>query len=105
MSNDNNETIISAVQKVQEADAEKARKALGLPKPQKPVSIDNAVADMKRQLAKESKNNLIRQWIGLYAQVVQLAQENEKLKSQLKLKTEASASANNEANASEGDSK
>ena len=52
-------------------------------------SIENAVADMKRQLRTESKSYLIRTWIGLYAQVVQLTKEIEVLKNQ---KTESSDS-------------
>ena len=47
------------------------------------ANLENAIADMKRQLAKESKNSLIRQWIGLYAQVIQLTQENLALKKAL----------------------
>ena len=52
-------------------------------------SIENAIADMKRQLRTESKSYLIRTWIGLYAQVVQLTKEIEVLKNQ---KTESSDS-------------
>ena len=50
---------------------------------QQMANLENAIADMKRQLAKESKNSLIRQWIGLYAQVIQLNQEIETLKKAL----------------------
>lgn len=59
-------------------------------------NLENAIADMKRQLRTESKSALIRQWIGLYAQVIQLSEENQKLKVQLKQNTVASAPANNE---------
>ncbi len=46
-------------------------------------SIDNAIADIKRQLRSESKSDLIRQWVALYAQVTQLLVENDKLKKEL----------------------
>ena len=42
-------------------------------------NLDNAVADMKRQLRQESKSYLIRTWIGLYAQVIQLSKQTENL--------------------------
>jgi hypothetical protein len=60
-------------------------------KPSNP--IDNAVADMKRQLRGESKSNLIRQWIGLYAQVIQLGQENSRLKQLMSANTNTEAGA------------
>jgi hypothetical protein len=45
--------------------------------------IETAIADMKRQLRAESKNELIRTWLLLYAQKVFLEIENDKLKSKL----------------------
>ena len=60
----------------------------------KVTNLENAIADMKRQLRAESKASLIRQWIGLYAQVVQLEKENETLKEEnKKLKTAESSAA------------
>lgn len=36
-------------------------------------NLDQAIADMKRQLRLESKAYLVKSWIGLYAQNVQYA--------------------------------
>lgn len=55
-------------------------------------NLDNALADLKRQLRAESKGYLIKSWIGLYAQNVQLLQENENLKKLFKTISESSGS-------------
>ena len=36
----------------------------------KAPKLENAIADMKRQLRSESKSTLIKQWVSLYAQTV-----------------------------------
>lgn len=62
-------------------------------KSQRLQNIENAVADVKRQLRAESKSEIIRQWIALYAQTVNLAEENQKLQKQIdKLKQAQEAS-------------
>lgn len=61
------------------------------------MKLENAIADMKRQLRAESKSYLIKSWIGLYAQVIQQVKEIERLNEIIKSNkpnTEASAPVN-----------
>jgi hypothetical protein len=53
-----------------------------LAKQQGTTTIGNAIAGMKRQLAGVSKNELIRQWIGLYAKTIQLQKQIDVLKAE-----------------------
>lgn len=75
----------------------KTAKELGMVNQKKESqSLGNAIADMKRQLRSESKSELIRQWIGLYAKAALLQKEVDELK-KLIIKQE---STNNETTAS-----
>lgn len=56
------------------------------------LNLENAIADVKRQLRTESKSELIRKFIGLYAQMVGLQFEIRNLKEQLNKQAVTSAS-------------
>ncbi len=56
------------------------------------TKLENAISDMRRQLRGESKSEIIRQWIGLYAQVIQLTKELNAIREFNKKRDEASAS-------------
>jgi hypothetical protein len=56
-------------------------------------ALDEAIQQMKQQLRFEKKETLIHQWIGLYAQVIQLTKENEVLREKQKQTTAESSAA------------